>query len=108
MQPTPASHAAHGGQFVKARTVSYVESGGALVVPVPFTADTADTNSTNSGNTERALRRLFNTIHGLWLPGGSHSLVAGGNTTYVVSAKVLIDAALNDGAFPIGGNCLGL
>ena len=92
-QPTHSSQP--GDQMIKSHHVVFIESAGARAIAVPYNSTPAE------------LDELYSNLNGLWLPGGSHTLVSS-NTTYMKTARYLIQRAMADGDFPIGGNCLGI
>jgi len=89
--------ASEGGEYIAASYLKFVESAGARAVPVRFKADEAE------------LRRTFNAINGLLLPGGAADLEPG-HKYFDASEKLFgwaLEANKKNTVFPIWGTCLG-
>lgn len=92
-QPTTSTAGDCGGNclYVAASYVKYLESAGARVVPINYHATNAE------------LDTLFNSINGIFFPGGSSSFPS--------SAQYMFDkvVAANDAGdfFPLWGTCMG-
>ncbi|XP_034441865.1 gamma-glutamyl hydrolase-like [Hippoglossus hippoglossus] len=88
--------ATRGFSYIAASYVKYLEAAGARVVPVRVNL------------TEEEYTKIFNSINGLLLPGGSSNLLT---SQYSRSARILYNLALmaNDASdyFPVWGTCLG-
>ncbi|XP_060925999.1 gamma-glutamyl hydrolase-like [Limanda limanda] len=88
--------ATRGFSYIAASYVKYLEAAGARVVPVRVNL------------TEEEYTKIFNSINGLLLPGGSSNLLT---SQYSRAAGILYNLALraNDASdyFPVWGTCLG-
>uniref|UniRef100_A0A7S4PN48 folate gamma-glutamyl hydrolase n=1 Tax=Paramoeba aestuarina TaxID=180227 RepID=A0A7S4PN48_9EUKA len=86
----------YGPNYVAASYVKYLEGAGARVVPVHQDAPMP------------VLRKLFENLNGLLIPGGGANLV---NTSYYYAAKAFYDWSLEaydqGDIFPVVGHCLG-
>ncbi|KAG7525661.1 gamma-glutamyl hydrolase-like [Solea senegalensis] len=80
-----------------ANHVKFLESGGARVVPIKI------------HQTVEEYKRLFNSINGVYFPGGRLSCTS---SAYARSAKIFYDLAIEANKkgdyFPVWGTCLGL
>jgi len=95
-QPVDPQFDQYGNSYIAASYVKYIESAGARVVPVLH-------NSTFD-----ELEEMFNSINGLFFPGGGASL---NDTQLFYSAQYLYKLALeandNGDYFPLFGHCMG-
>ncbi|XP_058499090.1 gamma-glutamyl hydrolase-like [Solea solea] len=82
---------------IYANHVKFVESGGARVVPIKI------------NQTAEEYERLFNSINGVYFPGGRVSRTS---SAYTRSAKIFYELAIEANKkgdyFPVWGTCLGL
>jgi len=83
--------------FLAANYVKWIESSGGRVVPIWF------------NGTEEYLKNIFSSVNGILFTGGG--LVLAENSSYVKTAKFLLDLALKendkDVYFPVWGTCQG-
>jgi len=87
----------HGGHYIAASYVKYLESAGARVVPVAYTSTPATIDS------------LFSGLNGFLFPGGSADLSATSPFFKVANQiySLAIAAAAKNDVFPLWGTCLG-
>lgn len=94
----PGDPAPNGESYIAASYVKWVEAAGARVIPIFYDM------------TKEQVRRRFEIINGLLLPGGGANLSPG--HPFYDTAKLLVDMALeandNGDYFPVHGTCLGL
>mmetsp|Transcript_19062 Transcript_19062/g.37415 ORF Transcript_19062/g.37415 Transcript_19062/m.37415 type:complete len:344 (-) Transcript_19062:1794-2825(-) len=85
------------GEYVAASYVKNLEMAGARVVPVRYTSS------------EKELRRIFESVNGLFFPGGS-AYLSHGHPYFDASEKLFhwaLEANANGQVYPIWGTCLG-
>lgn len=96
-QPVPSGLGKFGQSYIAASYIKYIESAGARAVPVFH----------NSTMTE--LQKVFNSINGIFFPGGGSSLY---HTALYNAGKFFFDASVSafekDGTiWPVVGHCMG-
>jgi gamma-glutamyl hydrolase len=98
-QPAYGDYARGGDMFLAGSVVNWVRAAGAQVVPVPYTA-----NQTH-------LRRVFDTLSGLFLPPGPAGAHIAVNERYFGATRFLFQLGLernrNGSHFPVFGVCWG-
>lgn len=96
-QPAEPEMLPYGDAYIAASYVRWMESAGAMVVPIPHTADKA------------TLLALFKSINGLIFPGGGSDISS--DTALYQSAAYLFELVLQEnargGVFPLHGTCMG-